>query len=125
MKPIVKKSWGYEKWFENNDLYCGKLLFVEHNKWSSKGKFHYHKIKDETFFVIEGSLRLEFIAGNDVISTLDLEEMQSARIFPETKHRFTSISENGCKFIEVSTTHSDEDSYRCEWDKEKGEWIDA
>jgi len=27
--------------------------------WSSKGKFHYHKVKDETFLVVSGSLRLD------------------------------------------------------------------
>ena len=38
------------------------------------------------------------------------------------KHRFTAGSVYPCKFIEASTTHSDDDSYRCEWDKEKHEW---
>ena len=124
MEPTVKKSWGYEIWFENNDKYCGKLLFVEKDKWSSNGNFHYHKIKDESFFIIEGSLLLELVGDNNEISVIELKEMQSTRVFPATKHRFTAISEKGCKFIEVSTTHLDEDSYRCYWDKERGKWND-
>ncbi len=43
----VEKTWGSELWFANNDMYCGKLLTVNVDKWSSEGKFHYHKIKDE------------------------------------------------------------------------------
>ena len=125
MEPTVIKSWGYELWFENNENYCGKLLFIKHGKWSSGGNFHYHKIKDETFFVIEGSLLLEFVGENNKIFTFELEELQTVRVFPATKHRFTAISEKGCKFIEVSTTHSDEDSYRCYWDKKKSDWVDV
>lgn len=123
MEPTVRKKWGYELWFENNEKYCGKLLFIEKDKWSSNGNFHYHKIKDETFFVIEGLLLLQFVGDNNELSSIELNENQSVRIFPETKHRFTTISEGGCKFIEVSTSHSDADSYRCYWDKEKKEWI--
>jgi len=125
MEATVAKEWGNEIWFENNNLYCGKLLFVEEGKWSSYGNFHYHKIKDETFFVIEGSLRLDFVGDHNEIFSIDLEKNQSARIFPGTRHRFTSISKNGCKFIEVSTTHSDDDSYRCYWDKEKSDWVNV
>lgn len=125
MEHTVEKSWGYEDWFANNEKYCGKLLFIENGKWSSEGNFHYHRIKDESFFVIEGSLLLEFVGDHNEIFTIELEEMQSARLFPGTRHRFTAISEKGCKFIEVSTTHSDKDSYRCYWDKEKSDWVNV
>ena len=49
---IASKTWGGEVWFENNDLYCGKLLTVNKKDWSSKGLFHYHLVKDESFFII-------------------------------------------------------------------------
>ena len=45
---IHPKGWGYEKWIVNNDLYCGKVLFFERGK---KCSWHYHKVKDETFYV--------------------------------------------------------------------------
>jgi mannose-6-phosphate isomerase-like protein (cupin superfamily) len=104
---MVSKSWGYEEWFVNNDLYCGKRLTVFKDQYSSKGKFHYHKIKDETFFVIKGTLRIELDIGPPKI----LNEGDSYRIKPNQYHRFTSETDE-CKFIEVSTTHSDDDSYR-------------
>ena len=60
VKPAVKtfnqikvydKQWGKEIVYAQNDLYSGKLLFIENDKISS---YHYHKIKDETFYVIKG-----------------------------------------------------------------------
>ena len=57
MQNIVSKGWGYELWVENNELYCGKHLHVLPSKWCS---VHYHKNKKETFYVINGELKLEF-----------------------------------------------------------------
>ena len=116
----VRKTWGYEKWFANNEQYCGKLIAVNLNQFSSDGKFHYHKIKDETFFVIEGNLLLEYVEDG-MFYSITLEPHQSFRVFPGVKHRFSTASKQ-CRFIEASTTHRESDSYRCEWDKEKGEW---
>ena len=45
---VVPKGWGFEKWIVNNEKYCGKLLyFIKDRKCS----WHYHKIKDETFYI--------------------------------------------------------------------------
>jgi uncharacterized cupin superfamily protein len=113
MLEYVEKTWGYEIWFENiPKKYCAKLLFIDYGKWSSKGKFHCHKIKDETFIVIEGTLLLEtqdYVGGS--IKQHYLPPETSFRLEPYTWHRFKSISQTGCKFIEASTTHSDDDTY--------------
>lgn len=122
---FVKKAWGWEYWFSNvKDTadYCGKILYVESDKWSSNGKYHYHKIKDETFVVLEGMLQLDYISENDEHLTSYLLPLQSFRIKPGMKHRFTSASQTGCKFVEVSTFHSDDDSYRCSYDVNTGVW---
>ena len=125
-QTFVNKSWGSELWFANNDMYCGKMLIVESEKWSSKGKFHYHKVKDETFFVVEGSLWLDI--GDDKTGEyqrLHLYENDSYRVMPGVKHRFSSARSVACKFIEASTTHREDDSYRCYYNKEKEKWIDV
>ena len=51
----VPKGWGYEKWIVNTEEYCGKLLFFNKGKRCS---WHYHKIKDETFYLQSGSILL-------------------------------------------------------------------
>jgi len=116
----VQKKWGYEIWFANTDKYCGKLIAINERKWSSEGRFHYHKIKDETFFVIEGDLILEYEEGKNFFS-ITLKPGQSFRVFPTIKHRFSTDSKQ-CKFIEASTTHMESDSYRCAWNKEEERW---
>ena len=113
----VAKSWGWEDWVENNNLYCCKHIVCYKDKWSSNGLFHYHKIKDETFYVISGELQLDVILGDTCKDTMEEVETfilfpnESIRIKPNTLHRFTAQSDV-CEFIETSTTHSDDDSYR-------------
>jgi cupin superfamily acireductone dioxygenase involved in methionine salvage len=107
---IHKKSWGYEHWFANNDFYCGKYICIEKDCISSNGAFHYHKSKDETFFVLEGTLILDYYTDNHMY-TIHLNPHQSFRIKPNVKHRFSTKSDM-CGFIEASTHHSDKDSYR-------------
>lgn len=121
---FVDKDWGYEVWFENNEMYCGKMLKVVRDIWSSNGKFHYHKRKDETFIVIEGELLLDIGDEKGVITENILTPYESIRVKPGVKHRFTSNTPQ-TKFIEVSTTHSDDDSFRCIWSPTKKTWVDA
>jgi len=124
MKKILK-SWGWEHWFANNEKYCGKVLYINYGKWSSEGRYHYHKIKDETFFIVEGMLRVDYydIGINITKHSIILNEGDSFRVPTGMKHRFTAASKDGCNFIEASTTHFDSDSYRCELD-DKGNWIE-
>lgn len=104
---IVTKEWGYELIFENNELYCGKLIHVG-QLWSSGGLYHIHVKKDETFFVLEGTLILDIDGEEQAIFAHD-----SFRVFPNTPHRFKSAPKiPTCTFIEVSTHHDDEDTIR-------------
>jgi mannose-6-phosphate isomerase-like protein (cupin superfamily) len=120
----VEKTWGYEIWFENNEKYCGKELFVRSGEWSSKGKYHYHLIKDETFYIISGILVLDYEDKHDELQSILLYQRDTFRVPPGMKHRFSSQTLGGCKFIEVSTKHMDEDSYRC-FRNDEGEWVAA
>ena len=106
---IVEKSWGYESIFVNNGLYCGKILTCFKNKWSSEGKFHYHKKKDESFIGLEGKILLQ-IKEDGKTEFITIFPKEVVRILPGTKHRFMALTEKS-KFIEVSTQHIDIDSY--------------
>ena len=116
MQKIVNKSWGYEIWIENNNLYCGKHLHVVPNKYCS---IHFHKNKKETFYVISGELKLEYCTNTDPLSwkeekynTIILKKGQSFTLETLTTHRFTSNADYACDFIEISTYHDDDYSYR-------------
>ena len=123
----VEKLWGWEKWFANTESYCGKEIFVRKGVWSSKGNYHYHPIKDETFYVIKGTLRIDYYAeGSDAPTVVILEKGDSFRVVPGVRHRFTAMNLMGCHFIEASTTHREEDSIRCYYVGVEGEgqWIE-
>ena len=118
-----EKSWGWEHWFANNDDYCGKLLYVQKGLWSSGGKYHFHKIKDETFFIIEGGLILDYFEDGEFKEKI-MERYESFHVPVGMKHRFTSFTNEGCKFIEASTTHRDDDSYRVLYDVDNERWVE-
>lgn len=113
---IINKKWGYEIWIENNNLYCGKHLHVIPDRMCS---VHYHKNKKETFYIIKGSLVIEYSTLTDKESWIKnkfdkiiLSEGESLTIEPMTAHRFYSALSSSCDFIECSTYHNDNDSYR-------------
>jgi len=99
---IVEKVWGNEVWVVNNELYCFKRLTLKKNYQCS---LHCHKIKDETFIIEEGEVTMECDDKNITMRSGD-----KIRIKPNEYHRFTGITDS--VILEISTTHSDEDSYR-------------
>lgn len=101
---MVPKLWGYEKWLENNDKYCCKLLSIKKGYQCS---LHYHKIKDEMFFITQGHIRVELDK-----KILHLRPGNFIRVKPGQKHRFRGIEDS--LFIEISTHHDESDSYRVE-----------
>lgn len=101
---MVEKVWGYEKWLENNEKYCCKLLVLNKGYQCS---LHYHKDKDEMFLVTKGHVRMELDG-----EVSHMRPGNFVRLSPGTVHRFTGMEDS--EIIEVSTTHFEEDSYRLE-----------
>ena len=58
----VEKGWGYEKWIVNKEEYCGKLLFFKEGKQCS---WHYHKKKDEVFYLQSGKMIVRYSEGDN------------------------------------------------------------
>lgn len=100
----VKKDWGHELWLVNTPLYCGKKMFLTQGRQCS---LHYHKLKDETFHVLEGAIKFEL--NGEVYA---LVPGDTVHIPPLAKHRFGGIAAS--IFIEFSTHHDDADVYRDE-----------
>ena len=99
----VDKNWGYEDWVVNNELYCFKKLFVKKGYQCS---IHWHKVKDETFHIERGVLKLELFGKDPIV----LSEGCQYRLWPNKLHRFTAIEDT--MIYEISTHHEDSDSYR-------------
>ena len=60
---FVPKGWGFEKWIVNTEEYCGKLLYFAKGK---KCSWHYHKLKDETFYIQSGKILLKYSDSDDI-----------------------------------------------------------
>lgn len=99
----VKKEWGKEEVIVNRD-YCGKKLIL--NK-GFRCSMHYHKNKEETFYILKGKVLLEIGMQKNIMLPGD-----SILIKPCQKHRFTGLEDS--EIMEFSTHHEDSDSYRDE-----------
>lgn len=108
MIKTVKKLWGTEYWLHNDEHYCMKKLILKEGFTSS---MHMHKVKRETFLVIQGKVMLEYNYRFVLLS-----KGESWDIEPGVYHRFQAASRVAI-VIEASTTHDDADVYRKEESK--------
>ena len=104
---FVPKGWGWENWIVNKKEYCGKILFVKRGKRCS---LHYHKIKDEVFYIQSGTVLLEIQTEPEYLDEYRLTAGDSFHIPTGLTHRFTGLTD--AYIVEFSTEHFDEDSYR-------------
>ena len=106
---FVHKGWGFEKWIVNNNDYCGKLLYFFENK---KCSWHYHKIKDETFYIQSGKIILMYSVNDDLKSanSIILNPGDKFHIYVGMRHQMQALENT--ELFEFSTQHFDEDSYR-------------
>lgn len=110
-RTFVSKGWGYEDWLVNKEEYCGKLLFIKKNK---KFSWHYHKIKDETFYIHSGKVQIAYGFDDDIHSShiqRDILEAGDTFYVPVgMRHQVKGLLDS--QMFEFSTTHFDDDSYR-------------
>lgn len=84
-----------------NRAYCKKIIIVFPGQ---ENPTHMHKIKEETFQILNGSMILT-VNGNNYF-------LKSGEVFTvERKMSHSFYSKNGCIFEEISTTHNMNDSY--------------
>lgn len=108
LEGFVEKGWGHELIFATNELYCGKLLKFNAG---AKSSMHFHKEKDETWYVIEGKFILNYIdTANASRMSVELSEGDTWRIEPLVPHQLQCVNKG--TIIEVSTPDSVEDNYR-------------
>lgn len=108
LNGFIEKGWGHELIWATNEKYCGKLL-----KFNKDAKFsmHFHKEKEETWYVLSGSFVVRWIDPKDA-------SQHEKRLGPESvwhnnpcvPHQVICMEEG--TIIEVSTPDSVEDNYR-------------
>ena len=96
----IDKPWGYEMIWAKTDTYVGKIICIEAGHRLSK---QYHKIKEESVYVIEGVLVNETDAGRETYAPGNYLHIKPGQI-----HRFGTLKDRYVKIIEVSTNHLDD-----------------
>jgi len=106
----VDKGWGFEIIWASNDKYCGKLMVFE--KVGSQFSMHFHKDKDETWFVNAGKFKLRWI--DTATAQMFEKELNEGDVWhnpPLMPHQLEAMVP-GSIIYEVSTADSVEDNYR-------------
>ena len=106
---FVPKGWGFEKWIVNNKKYCGKLLYFVKGK---KCSWHYHKIKDEVFYIQSGKIMVLYSEQDDIqkAEKIILEPGDNFHVYTGLRHQMIALQDT--ELFEFSTEHFDSDSYR-------------
>ena len=106
---IHPKGWGYEKWIVNKDDYCGKLLHMIKGK---KCSWHYHTLKDETFYLQDGKILLKYSDDDDIKKAKEivLNRGDKFHIYRGLRHQMFALEDTD--LFEFSTQHFEHDSNR-------------
>ena len=100
----VDKPWGHEVIWAVSDSYAGKILFVKAGESLS---LQFHKVKDESWYVLEGRAQLVFGApGERMLVSEVVGPGASFRLRPGTVHRVNAIEDT--TILEVSTPELDD-----------------
>ncbi len=106
----VDKGWGYEIIWATNEKYCGKLMVFE--RAGAKFSMHFHREKDESWFVNAGKFKLRWIDTKEArLYEKELNEGDVWRNPPLQPHQLEALVPNSI-ILEVSTPDSVEDNYR-------------
>ena len=106
---FVPKGWGFEKWIHNSKEYCGKLLYFVKGK---KCSWHFHKLKDEVFYVQSGKILVKYSDKDDISSAkeLILTPGENFHVYRGLRHQMSALED--AELFEFSTQHFDSDSIR-------------
>ena len=108
---FVEKEWGYEIWLANNEKedYCGKLLHMIKGK---KCSWHYHTLKDETFYLQDGKILLKYSDDDDIKKAKEivLNRGDKFHIYRGLRHQMYALEDTD--LFEFSTQHFEHDSNR-------------
>jgi len=95
----VEKPWGYELILAHTDRYVGKILHIDRGHLLSR---QFHRVKDETVYVLNGTLILE-IGPAESVERVEVTAGRGYRTIPGTIHRYIAPDDGDVDIIETST----------------------
>lgn len=106
----VKKGWGFELVFANNEKYCGKLLVFD--RVGAKTSLVFHKDKSKSWFINAGKFKITFLDVNTgEAKEAILDEGKTVDFGVLSPHRVEALVANSIIF-EVGSADYVEDRFR-------------
>ena len=106
----VKKGWGFELVWANNDKYCGKLLVFD--RAGAKTSLVFHKDKAKSWFINAGKFKITFIdVTTGEVKEAVLDEGKTVDFGALGPHRVEALVADSVIF-EVGTSDYVEDRFR-------------
>jgi quercetin dioxygenase-like cupin family protein len=99
----VDKPWGYELIWAHTGRYVGKILHINAGAALS---YQYHRVKEETIYVLRGVLTLHVSDDDSPPRVLELGEGAAFHITPGLRHRFQAKAD--VDLLEASTPELDD-----------------
>jgi mannose-6-phosphate isomerase len=99
----VEKPWGYEIWWAVTDRYVGKILHVNKGQRLS---LQYHEQKDETSYVLSGSLLLVQGESEDALTERAVTVGDAWHNAPGVIHTIEAVEDSDV--LEASTPFLDD-----------------
>ena len=106
----VKKGWGFELVWANNDKYCGKLLVFD--RVGAKTSLVFHKEKAKSWFINAGKFKITFIdVATGEVKEAVLDEGKTVDFGALGPHQVEALVA-GSIIFEVGTSDYVEDRFR-------------
>ncbi|HYC57755.1 MAG TPA: cupin domain-containing protein [Candidatus Binatia bacterium] len=99
----VDKPWGYELIWAHAERYVGKILHIDAGHALS---YQFHQKKEETIYVLSGTLRLHYSLDESAPNVIDLPPGSVFHIRPGLRHRFEAQAD--VDLLEASTPELDD-----------------
>lgn len=99
----VDKPWGYELIWAKSARYVGKIIHIDAGQALS---YQFHRKKEETIYVLRGTLSLHVSQDESPPQVLALAEGESFHITPGLRHRFEA--KEPVDLLEASTPELDD-----------------
>lgn len=99
----VEKPWGYELIWARTGRYVGKILHINAGCALS---YQYHRVKEETIYVMHGVLTLHVSDDDAPPRVIELKQGEAFHIVAGLRHRFEAKAE--VDLLEASTPELDD-----------------
>jgi mannose-6-phosphate isomerase len=99
----VEKPWGYELIWARTGRYVGKILHINAGAALS---YQYHRVKEETIYVLRGVLTLHVSENEEPPRVIELGAGEAFHICAGLRHRFEAKGE--VELLEASTPELDD-----------------